>query len=50
MPVNQELHNQLDKAGIEHDFIIRPGKHTWDYWLNAIDYHILFFTNFFNHK
>ncbi|MGI6470083.1 MAG: alpha/beta hydrolase [Paludibacteraceae bacterium] len=50
MPVNQELHNQLDKAGIEHDFIIRPGKHTWDYWLNAIDYHILFFTNFFNRK
>ncbi|MBQ7690552.1 MAG: esterase family protein [Muribaculaceae bacterium] len=45
--VNLELHEALLKQGIGHDFTIRPGSHTWDYWLNAIDYHFLFFSKAF---
>lgn len=50
MEVNQKFHEKLNAAGIDHDFTIRPGKHTWSFWINSIDYHILFFTNFFNKK
>lgn len=45
--VNCNLHEAMLKAGIPHDFTIRPGKHTWTYWTNAIDYHMLFFSKAF---
>ena len=45
--VNQQLHQALLKANVEHDFIERPGKHNWDYWRNAIKYQIVFFVNYF---
>lgn len=45
--VNLDLHQALLKAGIGHDFTIRPGNHSWGYWLNSLDYHFLFFSKAF---
>ncbi len=45
--VNVTLHEALLKQGIGHDFIIRPGNHNWQYWLNAIDYQFMFFSKAF---
>lgn len=44
---NIETHELLLKRGIDHDFIVRPGAHTAEYWNNAIDYQILFFSKIF---
>ncbi|MEZ5070088.1 MAG: alpha/beta hydrolase-fold protein [Bacteroidales bacterium] len=41
--VNRELHNRLLYNGTPHTYIERPGGHTWDYWENALPYHVLFF-------
>lgn len=45
--VNNKFHEALLKQGIEHDFLVRPGNHNWDYWRNSIDYQILFFQKYF---
>ncbi len=45
--VNCNLHDALLKQNIPHDFTIRPGKHTWTYWVNSLDYHMLFFSKAF---
>ncbi len=46
--VNDNLHRELLKRKIAHDYIVRPGGHTSQYWNNAIDYQFLFFKKFFN--
>lgn len=43
LEVNNELHAALLKAKIPHDYTIRPGGHSWNYWVNSLDYHLLFF-------
>ena len=40
---NIAMHEQLVEAGIDHDFTVRPGRHSWDYWVNSLDYHMMFF-------
>ncbi len=45
--VNLALHQALMERKIPHDFTIRPGKHTWDYWVNSLDYQMLFFSKAF---
>jgi putative tributyrin esterase len=40
---NRELHRRLVYEKVPHDYIERPGAHTWDYWGNALEYHLLFF-------
>ena len=45
--VNQDLHERLLAKKIPHDYITRPGGHSWAYWKNAIEYQLLFFHNFF---
>ena len=45
---NNALHEALDKQGIPHDYTIRPGNHSWTFWVNAIDYQLLFFYKTFN--
>lgn len=45
--VNCALHEKLLKAGIPHDYYQRPGSHNWDYWSNAVQYQMLFFSNLF---
>ena len=44
---NIALHEQLVEKGIEHDFTVRPGRHSWDYWVNSLDYHMMFFDKAF---
>lgn len=48
--VNEKLHRELLYNNIPHDYIVRPGNHTKNYWNNAIDYQLLFFKKFFNKK
>lgn len=45
--VNNDLHEALLARGIPHDYITRPGKHSWDYWRNSVLYHIDFFSEAF---
>jgi len=45
--VNMKLHEELLYNNIDHDFTIRPGAHTWEYWANSIPYQLLFFSKVF---
>lgn len=45
--VNENLHQQLLYRNIPHDYITRPGAHNWNYWINAIQYQLLFMNNYF---
>ncbi len=45
--VNENLHQLLILRNIGHDYIVRPGGHTWAYWSNAVGYQLLFMHNFF---
>lgn len=45
--VNEELHKKLLYMNIAHEYISRPGGHSWSYWKNAVQYQILFMNNFF---
>jgi len=47
LELNKDLHTRLLGAGLEHDFITRPGAHWYTYWQNAIDYQLLFHSKFF---
>lgn len=40
---NRETHQRLIELGIAHDYYERPGGHSWDYWTDALEYHLLFF-------
>jgi S-formylglutathione hydrolase FrmB len=40
---NRELHRRLVYNKTPHDYTERPGGHTWEYWENALFYHIQFF-------
>ena len=46
-PCNNQLHEKLLERKIPHDYTVRPGGHTWEYWSNSIRYHTLFFHQFF---
>lgn len=48
--VNRNLHEALLKQGIDHDYVERPGGHTWSYWCNALDYHVMFLTKAFENQ
>lgn len=45
--VNTTMHQTLLDKKIAHDFISRPGRHTWDFWCNSIDFQMLFFSKGF---
>ncbi|AOW09622.1 alpha/beta hydrolase [Flavobacterium gilvum] len=44
---NRELHRRLVYGKVAHDYIERPGSHTWEYWENALPYQVLFFSKVF---
>lgn len=44
---NRAMHHKLLALKIRHDYAELPGGHTWEYWRNAVEYHILFFSKFF---
>jgi S-formylglutathione hydrolase FrmB len=48
--VNMQLHEKLLYNNIPHDFTIRPGAHTWEYWTNSIGFQLMYFNNFFSKK
>lgn len=41
--VNVELHKALKKQGIDHNFDIRPGNHSWTFWITSLPLHMKFF-------
>ena len=41
--VNSQLHNKLLEAKIPHDYISRPGTHSYQYWANALPYQLMYF-------
>ncbi len=47
---NHALHEKMLRQKIPHDYIERPGKHDWAYWRNAVEYQLLFFSNYFSLK
>ena len=42
--INRELHRRLVYNNTPHDYTERPGGHTWEYWQNALPYHLMFFS------
>lgn len=47
LDANRKLNSRLLEAGVPHDYIERPGAHTWEYWGNALPYHVLFISKVF---
>ena len=47
---NRRTHRKLIDLNIAHDYYERPSGHTWDYWVNALPYHLLFFKKYFEEK
>lgn len=39
---NRALHQKLLENETPHDYIERPGGHTWEYWQNALPYQMLY--------
>lgn len=48
--INRKLHQKMLQLNIPHTYTERPGGHSWDYWTNAIQYHLLFFKKSFQSK
>ena len=48
--VNRRLHEKMLQLHIPHDYIERPGAHTYTYWQNSIAYQLLFFKKYFEMK
>lgn len=48
--INAALHQKLIQLHIDHDYIERPGEHTWEYWTNAIQYQLLYFDRCFDRR
>ncbi|SFT85528.1 S-formylglutathione hydrolase FrmB [Algoriphagus locisalis] len=42
LETNRQMHQLLLENGTEHEYTERPGAHTWEYWTNALPYHLLF--------
>ena len=47
---NQTIHNKLLERKIPHNYFVFPGAHTVPYWINSIDYIMIFFDKFFAEK
>jgi S-formylglutathione hydrolase FrmB len=47
---NKKLHEKMLRLKIPHDYIERPGNHSWAYWGNSIKYQLLFFRNYFDRR
>ncbi len=48
LPANRQLHAVLLARGIPHDYVERPGGHTWAYWTRVLPYHLAFFREQFD--
>lgn len=43
---NRQMHQLLLENGTPHEYIERPGAHTWPYWTAALPVHMLFFDTY----
>jgi S-formylglutathione hydrolase FrmB len=43
---NRQIHQLLLENGTPHEYIERPGAHTWPYWTEALPVHLLFFDRY----
>jgi S-formylglutathione hydrolase FrmB len=43
---NRQIHQLLLENGTAHEYIERPGAHTWPYWTEALPVHLLFFDKY----
>ncbi len=43
---NRQMHRLLLENGTPHEYIERPGAHTWPYWTEALPVHLLFFDKY----
>lgn len=46
---NRELHRRLVYMGVPHEYLEKPGGHTWPYWQDAIPYQVYFFSKVLAH-
>lgn len=44
LEVNENLHRELLKRGIAHDYSTRPGAHNFAFWHDSLPLHLTFFT------
>ncbi|MFQ6677038.1 MAG: alpha/beta hydrolase [Fidelibacterota bacterium] len=44
---NRASHKKLLELEISHDYSEKPGGHSWNYWVNILDYHLMAFQKFF---
>ena len=44
---NRLLHKELLELNIPHDYSEKPGGHEWAYWVNSLEYHLMFFNSIF---
>ncbi|MDR7130492.1 S-formylglutathione hydrolase FrmB [Algoriphagus sp. 4150] len=42
LETNRQMHQLLLDNGTPHDYTERPGAHTWEYWTDALPFHLLF--------
>lgn len=48
---NRQIHQLLLENGTPHEYTERPGAHTWEYWTEALPFHMLFIDQVFRrHK
>ncbi len=47
---NRAMHHKLISLKVAHDYSELPGGHNWDYWRNAVEFHLLFFRKYFDEK
>lgn len=45
---NRLLRRILLQRGIDHEYVERPGGHTWTYWARVLPYHLAFFREQFD--
>lgn len=43
---NRQIHQLLLENGTPHEYIERPGAHTWPYWTEALPVHLLFINKY----
>ncbi|NQT98131.1 MAG: serine hydrolase [Candidatus Marinimicrobia bacterium] len=44
---NRQLHEALLSADINHEYVEKPGNHSWDYWTAALPEHLEYFDSVF---
>jgi enterochelin esterase-like enzyme len=43
---NRQMHALLMQNGIPHEYIERPGAHTWPYWTEALPVQFFYLTKY----